>query len=560
MPDIPATPQTSAIANAASGAVDAAAGTATSAAAAAPAPAPAPAPPPDPAPAPPDPAPAPVPAPKAAAPVADTVTHAAAPAPKPAQVVDTVAHATTAPAVKSVTDQATATVSNAIAPHAASTVNLSSAKSVADTAAGAVDGATAAAAAPSGAVTQATDPVVKGTVETVTQATDPVVHTTTTVTQTAESAVHTTTTTVTQAAEPAVQATSTTVAHATDPVVAATGGAGSAVKQTVDTVTSTAGQAAGPVRPVVDTVTSTTSGAPRTVDAVAASGPVAPGPTAARIADAIPGAPVSQATRAVNETLGSAAAGVRPSVTDIAAGTGVRPSVTDLASHGVAAPRTGLVDTLAGTPGADPGILTAPPTPAPATSSLLAHTTPIAQTPAPGGGAVAHSTAADAVAHVATDPRFLVVTGVTALAGTAYVAARGASSVAGGDPGIILNNVRLIPCLVKSGMTSGATALAGLGSGARQVAGSTSTTVRAGIYGVNHRASKVAEAARKDLAEHVVDPFREGVARATGNGAGSGGSGSDLFFLGIGLVVGLLYAAILTLWLFLARPRWSTRA
>jgi hypothetical protein len=58
----------------------------------------------------------------------------------------------------------------------------------------------------------------------------------------------------------------------------------------------------------------------------------------------------------------------------------------------------------------------------------------------------------------------------------------------------------------------------------------------------------------------VVEPFRDGVARATGDGRGDGDvRGSDMFFLGIGMVVGLLYATILSLWLFLVRPRWSTR-
>ena len=33
-----------------------------------------------------------------------------------------------------------------------------------------------------------------------------------------------------------------------------------------------------------------------------------------------------------------------------------------------------------------------------------------------------------------------------------------------------------------------------------------------------------------------------------------------MLFVGIGMVVGLLYAAILSLWLFIVGPRWSTRA
>ena len=150
--------------------------------------------------------------------------------------------------------------------------------------------------------------------------------------------------------------------------------------------------------------------------------------------------------------------------------------------------------------------------------------------------------------------------GITALAGTAYVAARSAGCVAGGESSVILNNVRLIPCLARSSMTAGGTALAGIGSGAREAAGSASRTTRAEIHVLGEHVSSAAGKARQDLADHVVEPFRDGLARATDGERGSGAAGSDLFFLGIGLVVGLLYAAIMSLWLFLVRPRWSTRA
>ena len=206
----------------------------------------------------------------------------------------------------------------------------------------------------------------------------------------------------------------------------------------------------------------------------------------------------------------------------------------------------------------DPGALAAPPAPDPTTASLLAHATP-ASAPTPGGAA--HSTAADTLAQVATDPRLLAVTGVTALAGTAYVAARSAGCVAGGDQSVILTNVRLIPCLAKSSMAASTTAIAGVGSGVREAAGSASRATRAELHVLGEHASSAAGKARQGLADHVVEPFREGVARATGDARGEGDTrGSDLFFLGIGMVVGLLYAAILSLWLFLVRPRWSTRA
>ena len=58
---------------------------------------------------------------------------------------------------------------------------------------------------------------------------------------------------------------------------------------------------------------------------------------------------------------------------------------------------------------------------------------------------------------------------------------------------------------------------------------------------LGEHASSVADKARQDLADHVVEPFRDGIARATGDAPdGQGARGSDLFFLGIGMVVGLL--------------------
>ncbi|HWI75034.1 MAG TPA: hypothetical protein VNT55_23935 [Baekduia sp.] len=164
--------------------------------------------------------------------------------------------------------------------------------------------------------------------------------------------------------------------------------------------------------------------------------------------------------------------------------------------------------------------------------------------------------------QVATDPRLLAVTGITALAGTAYVAARSAGCVAGNDTNVILNNVRLIPCLVRSTVGSGGTALVAAGTSLRQAAGSVSGATRSAITVLDERVSKTADDARQDLVEHVVDPFREGFGRVTGDPPpdGSRNGGGDLFFMGIGMLAGLLSAAILTLWLFLVGARGDTRA
>ncbi|MCW3020884.1 MAG: hypothetical protein JWR30_206, partial [Conexibacter sp.] len=154
-----------------------------------------------------------------------------------------------------------------------------------------------------------------------------------------------------------------------------------------------------------------------------------------------------------------------------------------------------------------------------------------------------------------TDPRLLAATGITALAGTAYVAARSAGCVAGNDAGVILNHVRLIPCLVRRGVSSRETALTVAGTGLRQASGAT----RASIHVLDERLSKTADDARQKLSDHVVDPFRQGIGRVTGIPPGPArGTGGRLLFVGIGVIVGVLYALILTLWLFILGPRWRS--
>ncbi|MET0600877.1 MAG: hypothetical protein ABW167_02710, partial [Baekduia sp.] len=480
---------------------------------------------------------APAPAPEPPAPVAEAVPPPP-PAPKPAEAVSAVTDATTAAAPTAKVHA----VQDAIAPTGSGT---------------------------GGTVSKLADPAVNGTVGTVAKAADPVVNGTAgSVAKAADPVVNGTVGTVTQATDPVVKGTVGTVTQAADPVVsgvgAATGGAGSAVKQTVDTVTSTAAQATAPVRPVADAVATTTAAATAPVRPVVDTVAAAPTTVARAAEPVVSGQGAPRATDLADAIVGSTGQVTRQAV---ASATGGGSSAVDvLPTHAGSGPRGSLADTLAAASGAPgvamppaggPGALAAPPAADPTTASLFAHAAP-ASAPTPGGAA--HSTA-DSLAQVATDPRLLAVTGVTALAGSAYVAARAAGCVAGGDGGVILNNVRLIPCLARTSMTAGGTAIAGFGSGVRDAAGSASRATRDELHVLGEHVSSAAGKARQDLAEHVVEPFRDGIARATGDATdGRGASGSDLFFLGIGMVVGLLYAAILSLWLFLVRPRWSTRA
>jgi len=176
--------------------------------------------------------------------------------------------------------------------------------------------------------------------------------------------------------------------------------------------------------------------------------------------------------------------------------------------------------------------------------------------PAPTPPGVSHSAAADGLAQVATDPRLIAVAGISALAGTAYVAVRGAGCVAGGDPGVILNNVRLIPCLARTTASSTGTALATLGTGARTAVTGLPDAARAGLGGLEERASREVQHVKDAFATHVADPFRDGFSRGSGGPDGRDGvSGGDLLLLGLGLVIGLIYAAALAVWLFAVGAR-----
>jgi hypothetical protein len=184
------------------------------------------------------------------------------------------------------------------------------------------------------------------------------------------------------------------------------------------------------------------------------------------------------------------------------------------------------------------------------TTAALSQTT--AATPTGAG----HAAAADGLAQVATDPRLIAVAGISALAGTAYVAVRGAGCVAGGDPGVILNNVRMIPCLARTTASSTGTALATFGMGARTAVAGLPDAARAGLGGLEERASREVQHVKDAFAAHVADPFRDGFERGTGGLDGRGDSGGgDLLLLGLGLVVGLIYAAVLSVWLFATGAR-----
>jgi hypothetical protein len=83
---------------------------------------------------------------------------------------------------------------------------------------------------------------------------------------------------------------------------------------------------------------------------------------------------------------------------------------------------------------------------------------------------------------------------------------------------------------------------------------------RSGLEVLDERATKIAGGTRQGFAGHVVEPLQDGFGRVAGGAPADDGSrGRNMLFVGIGMVIGLLYTAILALWLLIVRPRWSVR-
>jgi hypothetical protein len=178
-------------------------------------------------------------------------------------------------------------------------------------------------------------------------------------------------------------------------------------------------------------------------------------------------------------------------------------------------------------------------------------------TPSAGSG----GSAVDAVAQLATEPEVLVATGVVALAGTAYVAARTAGCLAGNDTNVILTNVRLIPCLVKNGASAAGNAVGAAGAGLRQAAGTVTTAGRSTIAVLGERTSMAARDIGDTLLNPLLDPAKDGF------GQGRGGprvqrptAVGEMLLFGLGMLVGLICAALVSLRVFVTDDQhWRTR-
>jgi hypothetical protein len=182
-------------------------------------------------------------------------------------------------------------------------------------------------------------------------------------------------------------------------------------------------------------------------------------------------------------------------------------------------------------------------------------------TPAPGAHPSGDGDLVDAITQTVTTPTVLMVTAAAAVTGVAVITAKSAASCAGGESRLIMTNVRLIPCLVKSKAIDGpAIALSGMRTGAAYA----TSLVSSGGATVGEHLSRAVTAARHGTTSAIVGPFREGFRQILEPRPGDGEEEADALSDGrlmiqIGMLVGLVYVGFLCLWFWLTRLRWNLR-
>jgi hypothetical protein len=164
----------------------------------------------------------------------------------------------------------------------------------------------------------------------------------------------------------------------------------------------------------------------------------------------------------------------------------------------------------------------------------------------------------DVLAEVGQDTRIVAAAAVLTLAGAALIGPRAGGS--GMDARIAFTNVRLLPCLVKEGTARQLTALTeALAPVAAPAAASLSGG--AGLTGTPGAAAAdaigvAAEYERSRLGGMIAE-LSEGFGRATRDAAGEAADGlsDSRLVVQVGMLLGVLYLAFLSLWFWLTRAR-----
>jgi hypothetical protein len=147
------------------------------------------------------------------------------------------------------------------------------------------------------------------------------------------------------------------------------------------------------------------------------------------------------------------------------------------------------------------------------------------------------------------DQRFLVTAGFIALASIAF-SPLGPAEACSGSARLLFTNVRLLPCMAEETARRYAATAA-------EMLGRSSSTSRGGASAVPKAALAAGEPA-----QGVFRAFRDGFARGTSRvGQEVDGQAGDARLIAqLGMALGFVYLAFLTVWFWATRLRWQARA
>jgi hypothetical protein len=170
------------------------------------------------------------------------------------------------------------------------------------------------------------------------------------------------------------------------------------------------------------------------------------------------------------------------------------------------------------------------------------------------------SSLTDVMSQVAPDARLLASAAVLTFASEAILGARFVGP--GADARMAFTNVRLLPCLVRSGVEQQLAALTGGRAPAASVVGARGGGSSPGDSGGSAGSDEEKRGAIRGTIESFVRPLREGFDQATREAAGevTDGFSDSRLMVQIGMALGVVYLAFLSVWFWATRVRWSSRA
>ena len=166
----------------------------------------------------------------------------------------------------------------------------------------------------------------------------------------------------------------------------------------------------------------------------------------------------------------------------------------------------------------------------------------------------------DIIAQAGQDTRLVASAAVLTLAGAALLGPRAGGS--GADARMAFTNVRLLPCLLKEQASRQLTALTGtLAPIAAPAASGLGTGVGASGPAISPDSGSVKAERETGGLRGLMYEFSEGLSRATRDaGEAPDGLNDNRLAVQVGMLLGVVYLAFLSVWFWATRVRWNQRA